>query len=863
MNAKTRFGLYGERTLPLLLALVLATSVCIGDTALASPEETISDEKAKTAHVEAEVELSTGAASPKAGEVRADGLVFRVQPDGASAALVGWYGEALPGNVAIPASVSTGASNFEVVAVEDEAILKGSEVESLTIPASVEKIVDGALSGCDSLARIIVSEENEAYSSFDGMLFSKDLEDLLFVPEGKEGVAAIPDQTATVPASAFSRCPRLRAVQAGEGCAAFSSRNGILYSKDMKALVACPPGAGGAVVVPEGVESIGSCAFAGCALSSVTVLGDVREIAPDAFDEAAKSAVVALPEGSDRAVWEAAGFARFAEPASPGDTSEPGAPDPAEPAEPDDEAGSPRAGLSFEVLGDYTLSASWAGGEAPATVEVPATAEVGGASYRVSAVAPAGFSNLATLESVILPAGVSAIGDAAFAGCTSLASVDVPEGVTLIGERAFEATALTEAWLPASVSSVGSRAFASCGTLSRVVALGAPDAALDALAECSGVSVYCPAGSEESWNPGLPAAGNHVLPYAASLSAEPLSLAAGEAADLLEGGEVLAPEPVEASYSYPAKPLSVDADGSVAGKSEGAADVAVSLSLDGVELARASRPVEVAPGEVAEPAVVSETATLMPSAYLAGERAVQVNVTAPIAVVFGGAGYDVSNPPAGLEAAATFHNNSSSTMRLKALSTADAGAGSVLEKTGEAGLESLDLFSLYPAGDESEKVDFRIAGTAAPPGRGVRRAGERHPRLHVPLEPIRRAGQSRGRRRGRVRAGPRQRAVHLRAARAPDARRQRHGRGLRPRRGQGARRGHIEERRSVGILFAVQRLRRRRREVRVLDGVGRRALRGAHHRNQPRREVRRLRHGGPHVPVQEPAESRGADERVE
>lgn len=522
----------------------------------------------------------------------------------------------------------------------------------------------------------------------------------------------LPDETATVPASTFSRCQRLLKAEVGEGCAAYSSRNGILYTKDMKALVACPPGAGGAVVVPEGVEAIGSGAFAGCALSSVTVLGDVREIAPDAFDDAARSAVVALPQGAGREVWEAAGFARFAEPASPGDTAEP------EPAGPDapegEDPGSPRAGLSFEVLDDYTLSASWAGGEAPATVEVPATAEVGGASYRVSAVAPAGFSNLATLESVILPAGVSSIGDAAFAGCSSLASVEIPDGVSSVGERAFEATALTEAWLPGSVASVGSRAFASCGTLSRVVALGSPDAALDALAECSGVSVYCPSGSEGAWNPGLPAAGNHVLPYAATLSAEPLSLAAGETADLLEGGEVLAPEPVEASYSYPAKPLSIGADGSVAGKSEGAADVAVALSLDGVELARASRPVEVAPGEAPEPAVVSEDRPLLPSAYLAGERAVQVNVTAPIAVVFGGAGYDVSNPPAGLEAAATFHNNSSSTMRLKALSTADAGAGSVLEKTGEAGLESLDLFSLYPAGDESEKVDFRIAGTAAP-----------------------------------------------------------------------------------------------------------------------------------------------------
>ncbi|WP_146001824.1 leucine-rich repeat protein [Eggerthella timonensis] len=664
---------------------------------------------------------------PAVGEMRADGLVFRVQPDGASAALVGWYGEALPADVVIPARVSSGGDPYEVRAIglaDDEGrcgpLLKGSEIESLSIPATVSEIADGALAGCDSLSRIAVSHENEAYSSFDGMLFSKDLSSLLLVPEGKEGAARIPDQTATVPASAFSRCQRLQAVQAGEGCAACSSRNGILYSKDMKALVACPPGAGGAVVVPEGVESVAPGAFAGCSVDSIAVLGEVNSIAPDAFDEAAKSAVVALPEGSDRGVWEAAGFSRFAEPASPGDTAEP------EPAGPDapegEDPGSPRAGLSFEVLGDYTLAASWAGGEAPATIEVPAAAEVGGASYRVSAVAPAGFSNLATLESVVLPAGLSTIGDAAFAGCSSLSSVNVPDGVSSIGERAFEATALTEAWLPESVEAVGPRAFASCASLARVVALGTPDVAADALAECSGVSVYCPSGSEGAWNPGLPAAGNRVLPYAATLSAEPLALAAGETADLLEGGGLLAPEPVEASYSYPAKPLSVDADGSVAGKSEGAADVAVSLSLDGVELARASRPVEVAPGEagaVPEPAVVSEDRPLLPSAYLAGERAAAapISVTAPVAVTFGdGNGYDVANPADSVTSSASFKNNGDYQVRLASVSCADAGAGSVLDaKQGAPALESQDLFSIAPTSDPSKSVSFGLTDTGVVP----------------------------------------------------------------------------------------------------------------------------------------------------
>ncbi len=222
-----------------LVALILSFATFdVGEAA--NLEGEADDDTPAVARIESEVALSKDSLPVMVGEIRADGLVFRIMPDGASVALVGWYGKALPGNVAIPASVSTGASNFEVVAVEDEAILKGSEVESLTIPASVEKVVDGALSGCDSLARIIVSEENESYSSFDGMLFSKDLEDLLLVPEGKEGAAMLPDQTATVPASAFSRCPRLKAVEVGEGNMAFYSEDGTLYSKETQTIVASP-----------------------------------------------------------------------------------------------------------------------------------------------------------------------------------------------------------------------------------------------------------------------------------------------------------------------------------------------------------------------------------------------------------------------------------------------------------------------------------------------------------------------------------------------------------------------------------------------------------------------------------------------
>ena len=147
----------------------------------------------------------------------------------------------------------------------------------------------------------------------------------------------------------------------------------------------------------------------------------------------------------------------------------------------------------FTLLEDYTLSAGWEGVEDPAAeVEIPASAEINGVSYRVSTIAANAFANRGALASVTLPATVTSIGDAAFAGCANLASIQLPDTLRELGERAFEATGLTDVWLPASVQAIASRAFASCESLTRIVALGTPQVADDILAGCANLSLYCP-----------------------------------------------------------------------------------------------------------------------------------------------------------------------------------------------------------------------------------------------------------------------------------------------------------------------------------------------------------------------------------
>ncbi|MDJ1651235.1 MULTISPECIES: leucine-rich repeat protein [Gordonibacter] len=532
-----------------------------------------------------------------------DGLVFEIDDTSKTATLVGSAATPPKGDLSVPASVTSGTTTYEVTAIAKNVFAKCSELTSVSLPATLREVDPDALMGCTSLKSITVSAKNAAFTSHDGMLFTKDYTRLLLIPEGMEGAANIPGSTTTVPAQALSRCYLMgSSLTAGDGSAAFITQGGMLFTKDLKALVSCPPAIGNAVVLPAETETIGEYALAGCKdLTAITTLGNVREINPTAFTEEVKaSAVVALPAGESKAIWEQAGFQHFAEPAEPGATTRP---------EADAEAAS---GLVFTLLNDYTLTVTWEGAEDPAAdLEIPASAEINGVSYRVSTIAANAFANRGTLKSVTLPATVTSISEAAFAGCANLADIQLLANLHEVGERAFEATSLTDIWLPASVQSIGSRAFASCESLTRIVALGTPQVADDALAGCANLSVYCPSLSSRpseasgeipsgdsqlafySWNLGLLANNNHLLPYGLTLPEEPLSLEVGQQANLFEGGTCEAPSPVELSFSYAAKPLSVDEQGTTTAKAEGTSEVTATLTLEGHELARATRTVEV------------------------------------------------------------------------------------------------------------------------------------------------------------------------------------------------------------------------------------------------------------------------------
>jgi hypothetical protein len=131
---------------------------------------------------------------------------------------------------------------------------------SVTIPESVSEIdyvsPDGDIhkpfDGCSSLTKIEVSENNQNYYSKDGVLFSKDMRFLIKCPEGKKGTYTIPEGVTVIEFFAFS------------GCSGLTS-----------------------ITIPKGVK-IGTCAFEGClGLTSITIPKSVRSIEWNAFKDTA------------------------------------------------------------------------------------------------------------------------------------------------------------------------------------------------------------------------------------------------------------------------------------------------------------------------------------------------------------------------------------------------------------------------------------------------------------------------------------------------------------------------------------------------------------------------------------------------
>ena len=391
-------------------------------------------------------------------------------------AIIGYTGTA--DDLEIPQEID----GYSVTTIGDYAFQECTSLVSVTIPAGITTIGDGAFWDCTSLANINVSADNTAYTSVDGVLFSKDKTNLLQYPIGNARTEyAIPDgvinvanflfwgcttlKTLTIPGSitvigidALWHCLSLENINVSADNKVYSSVDGVLFNKDKTELLQYPIGnARTEYVIPNGVISIADYSFPECAsIERITFPDSVTTIGEMAFPACSSLKSVELGSG-------------------------------------------------VKTIGDYAFG--WC--EALTDVKIP---------YGVTTIGDSAFDSCTSFENITFPDSVTAIGqnviwgtayykdeanwendvlyvdhhlitskstingdyvikdgtktiaNAAFSDRESLENITIPNSVVFIGQYGFyKCSSLKNVTIPDSVLSIDYRAFGSCASLENVV----------------------------------------------------------------------------------------------------------------------------------------------------------------------------------------------------------------------------------------------------------------------------------------------------------------------------------------------------------------------------------------------------------
>ncbi len=159
-------------------------------------------------------------------------------------------------SVTIPNSVTT---------IGEEAFENCSSLTSVTIPNSVTTIGGSAFYNCRSLTSITIPN---SVTTIEQYAFS-DCSSLTSV--------TIPNSVTTIGYRAFDNCSSLTSITVGENNTAYKSIDGNLYTKDGTTLIQYAIGKTATeFIIPNSVTTIGECAFNNCSSLTSVIFEDAE-----------------------------------------------------------------------------------------------------------------------------------------------------------------------------------------------------------------------------------------------------------------------------------------------------------------------------------------------------------------------------------------------------------------------------------------------------------------------------------------------------------------------------------------------------------------------------------------------------------
>ncbi len=359
-----------------------------------------------------------------------------------------------------------------VTSLSKSAFYSCDELETVKIGSGVTEIYENTFADCYKLKSYEISESNTAYSSDEsGVLFNKDKTRLISYPMGKtEESYEIPASITEIAPYALQGNANLKAITVDNNNEAYASVDGVLYSKDLKTLVCYPLGKPGKMcIIPDHVTTIatgailrnGDSSFNKISIPKTVTTLEERAIITnysfyDVFFGGSEAEWSALHEQNGEYInsnnihyncladEDSCGLTYYIR----------------------DDSEAVIIGADETVKGDYVIPSTLGGypvteisddafsGKAELTgITIPETVIVIGEE----AFAYSG------LTEVIIPDSVIYVDDYAFSFCVNLESVELPETLQMIGGYAFALCAKLESVnIPRDTVSIGYGAFREC-----------------------------------------------------------------------------------------------------------------------------------------------------------------------------------------------------------------------------------------------------------------------------------------------------------------------------------------------------------------------------------------------------------------
>ena len=373
-----------------------------------------------------------------------------------------------------------------VTYIECDAFRLCENLTCITIPNSVTEIGGEAFLGCTNLicATIPDSVTDIGYDIFECC------RSLISV--------TIPNNVTSIEYFAFPRHNSLKEFIVHDDNENFSTIDGVLFNKDKTSLIRYPTKKGDTYIIPNSVTSIESHAFDMCSLDSITIPNSVTDIWEKAFNDcfllcelhnnspvpqAISNSVFRLhrpgycrlyvPEGSYDAYKNAKGWSDFIRIIDPYII---------------------RITIHVETEGTLILPELTVESDNSKIVELtitgnlndkdiekirnmaiytysnnPIELDLSDANIVNNTIEGYAFMDCKSLTNITIPDSVTSIEYGAFKGCTSLTKITIPDCVTYIGVSAFSGCkSLASITIPNSVTSIERWAFEECESLTEI-----------------------------------------------------------------------------------------------------------------------------------------------------------------------------------------------------------------------------------------------------------------------------------------------------------------------------------------------------------------------------------------------------------